>query len=155
LQGLNETETQELIGGLGLARPSHQLTATVSEATQGNPLFIQEVLHHLVQRHALQEQGGYLVASTDSADLRLPGEVTGALRAPTQGLSEACAKVLTLASFLGERFSVDALTAASGMGADELLDLLEEGTRQRLLWSEGQTFQFAHPLVRHVFYHEP
>ena len=155
LQGLNETETQELIGGLGLARPSHQLTATVSGATQGNPLFIQEVLHHLVQRHALQEQGGYLVTSTDAADLRLPAQVTGAIVARTQGLSEACGKILTLASFLGERFSVDALAAASGVAEEELLDLLEEGARQRLLWSEGQAFQFAHPLIRHVFYQEP
>lgn len=41
LPGLNEVETRELVQGLGLLRPSHQLIATVNEATQGNPLFIQ------------------------------------------------------------------------------------------------------------------
>jgi predicted ATPase len=46
ISGLSETEIKSLIQGLGQARPSHQLTAAVSVATQGNPLFVQEVLHH-------------------------------------------------------------------------------------------------------------
>ena len=64
LAGLSEGEIRELLGGLGLRRPSHQLVATVTDATQGNPLFVQEVLHHLVRQDALQEQGGYLVTAT-------------------------------------------------------------------------------------------
>ena len=154
LQGLSELEIQELIGGLGLVHPSHQLTATVSEATQGNPLFVQEVLDHLVRRDALQEQGGYLVTTAAPADLRLPEQVTGAIVARAQALSEGCRRVLTAASFVGERFSVEVVAAVSGVAEDELLDLLEEATRQRLLRSEGPAFQFAHPLIRHVFYHE-
>jgi hypothetical protein len=155
LPGLNESEIHELIRGLGLARPSHQLTATVSAATRGNPLFIQEVLHHLVKQDALQEHGGYLVATTSSADLRLPEHVMGALIARTEGLSRGCRRVLKLASFLGERFLLQALGVVSGINEDEVLSLLEEALRQRLLLSEGQTFQFAHPLIRQVFYQEP
>jgi predicted ATPase len=48
LSGLPEPETHELIRALGLVRPSHQLIATINEATQGNPLFIQEIFHHLL-----------------------------------------------------------------------------------------------------------
>ena len=155
LHGLTEPEIQELIGGLGLVRPSYQLTAAVSEATQGNPLFVQEVLDHLVRRDALQEQGGYLVATVAPSDLRLPEQVTGAIVARTQVLSEACRRVLTVASFVGERFSIEVVAAVSRVPEDELLDLLEDAIRQRLLRSEGPTFQFAHPLIRHVFYHEP
>jgi predicted ATPase len=36
-----------------------------------------------------------------------------------------------------------------------LLCLVEEAMRQRLFLSEGQTFQCAHQLIRHVFYSEP
>jgi class 3 adenylate cyclase len=155
LQGLDEPDVHELIGGLGLARPSHQLTATVSGATQGNPLFVQEVVDHLVRQDALKEQGGYLVTTTAGSDLRLPHQVTSAIVARSQGLSEDCRRVLTLASFVGERFSLEAVAALGSVPEDKLLDLLEEATHHRLLRSEGPAFQFAHPLVRHVFYHEP
>jgi len=72
-------------------RPSHQLTATVYEATQGNPLFIQEVLHHLVQQDALQEQGRYVVTTASPADLRLPEHVMAAIIARTQSTMTASA----------------------------------------------------------------
>jgi class 3 adenylate cyclase/DNA-binding NarL/FixJ family response regulator len=155
LTGLKESDTHELIRGMGLGRPSHQLIATITAATQGNPLFIQEVLHHLVQQDSLQERGGYIVATALPSDLWLPKHVAGAIGARTQELSEGCRKLLTLASFLGDRFAVQTLSAVSGVSEDEALSLLEEAMHQRLLLSEGQTFQFAHPLIRQVFYDEP
>ncbi|MBI3302300.1 MAG: AAA family ATPase, partial [Deltaproteobacteria bacterium] len=155
LPGLNESEVNEFIQGLGVRRPSHQLVTTVNEATQGNPLFIQEVLHHLVKQNALEKRAGYVVTTVSPSDLRLPEQVTVAIATRTQGLSEGCRRVLTLASFLGDRFSLQTLSAVSEVSEDELLNLLEEGMHQRLLLSEGQTFQFAHPLIRHVFYNEP
>jgi class 3 adenylate cyclase/tetratricopeptide (TPR) repeat protein len=155
LPGLNEAEIHELVQGLGLLRPSHQLIATVSGATQGNPLFIQEVLHHLVQQDALQERSGYIVTTAAPADLRLPDQVTAAIVRRTQGLSEECRRILTLASFLGDRFSLHALATVSAMEEDTVLSLLEEGIRQRLLLSEGEAFRFVHSLIRHVFYHGP
>jgi class 3 adenylate cyclase/DNA-binding CsgD family transcriptional regulator len=155
LSGLKESEIRDLIRGLGLAQPSHQLIAAVSEATHGNPLFIQEVLHHLVQQEALQERGGYLVATTTPDEFQLPAQVTGAIVARTRGLSEGCQRVLTLASFLGDCFSLQTLGAVSDVGEDSLVNLLEEGMSQRLLLSEEQTFQFSHPLIRHAFYHRP
>jgi class 3 adenylate cyclase/DNA-binding CsgD family transcriptional regulator len=155
LAGLNESETHELVLGMGLVRPSHQLVATISEATHGNPLFIQEVLHHLVEKDALQERGGYVVTTASPADLPLAEQVTGAILARTQGLSDGCRSLFALAAFLGDRFSLQALSAVSGVSEDELLNRLEEGMRQRFLVSEGQECQFAHPLIRHVFYNEP
>ncbi len=153
--GLTESEIHELIQSLGLARPSHQLIATVHEATQGNPLFVQEVVHHLVQQDALLERGGYVVTTTSPTDLPLPDQVTGAIISRLQGLSQGCRRVLTLAACLGDRFSLQAVAAVSEVGEEALLLLLEEGIRQRLLLSEDQSFQFTHPLIRHVFYHEP
>ncbi len=155
LSGLNDSEVHEFIRNMGLKRPSHQLTTVINQATQGNPLFIQEVLHHLVRQHALQERGGYLMTPVAAADLQLPEQVTGAIDARTQRLSSGCRESLTLASCLGDRFSLQVLGAVSGVDEEELLGLLEEGMRQRLLLSEGQVFQFAHPLIRHVFYHAP
>jgi class 3 adenylate cyclase/tetratricopeptide (TPR) repeat protein len=155
LGGLEEGEIGELLGGLGLKRPSHQLVATVTDATHGNPLFVQEVLHDLVRQHALHEQGGYLVTATDSTDFTLPEQMTAAIVSRTRGVGDACRRVLTLASFLGERVSLEVLGAVSGVSGHELLELLEEATRRQILRPDGDTFAFAHPLMRHVFYQEP
>lgn len=155
LRGLDEADVSALLQSLGLRPPSHQLTATVSQATQGNPLFIQEVFHHMVQQEALEERGGYVTTTAAPADLRLPEEVTSAIGAHIQRLSEDCRRVLTLAALLGDRVSLQILEAVSGMGAESLLDVLEEGIHQHLLLSEGQDVQFAHPLIQHVFYHTP
>jgi len=155
LTGLSEPEIQELIGRLGLGRPSHQLTATVSEVTQGNPLFVQEVLRHMLKEEALQEQGGYLVTVAAASDLRLPEQVTSAIVARARGLSEGARRLLTLASFLGDHCPVATLAAVSGVGEDELLGLLEEGASHGLVRSEGRALHFAHPLIRNVLYQEP
>lgn len=71
LPGLDEAEVSALLQHLALQPPSHQLTATVMQTTRGNPLFIQEVFHHMVQREALEERGGSIVTTTSLADLRL------------------------------------------------------------------------------------
>lgn len=154
LAGLNEGEIRELLGGLGLQRPSHQLVATVTDATQGNPLFVQEVLHHLVRQDALQEQGGYLVTATAPIDVKFPEQMTAATLTRAHGVSDVCRRVLTLAALLGDSFSLTTLSAVSALNDHELLNLLEEAMRHQILRSEGDTFSFAHRLMRHVFYQE-
>ena len=155
LSGLSEPEMHQLLRALGLARPSQQLASTISQATGGNPLFIQEVLHHLVNQGALQERAGYLMTTVSPSAVRLPEHLTTAIADHAKGLSENCRKALLLASFLGDSFQLEILSAVSEKNEDELLDIVEEAMGQRLLLSEGETFQFAHPLIRHVFYNEP
>ncbi len=155
IRGLSESEVDELIEGLGLLHPAHQLVTTVSEATRGNPLFIQEVVHDLVAQGALREQGGHLVSAVSAADLHLPEQVTGAITARVERLSDGCRGVLTLAAVLGDRVELPTLCAVSGQAEEPLLDQLEEALHQRLVVGEGQAFQFAHPLIRHVLYSEP
>jgi class 3 adenylate cyclase/tetratricopeptide (TPR) repeat protein len=155
LGGLDEGEIGELLGGLGLKRPSHQLIATVTDATHGNPLFVQEVLHELVRQRALREQAGYLVTSTAPADFTIPEQMTAAMIGRTQGLGEAGRRVLALAALLGDRVSLPTLGAVSGVSDPELLELLEDATRRQILRVEGGAFAFAHPLMRHVLYQEP
>src|SRR5262249_27091391 len=111
LSRLQEPQTHVTLPPPGPVVPSHQPIATINEATQGNPLFIQEIFHVLLQQEALQERGGYVVATASASDLRLPEHVTDAIAARTQGLSEGCRRVITLASFLGYSFSIQTLGA--------------------------------------------
>ena len=150
LAGLDETEIATLLQELDIKRPSHQLVALVQTSTQGNPLFIQEVAHQLRQQGALREQRGMTVAALSLADVRLPVQITSALAVRVQALRPACQHILTLAACLGESAPFRVLKAVSEMEELPLLDLLEEGVRQGMVVSEGQGFQFAHPLMRHL-----
>jgi predicted ATPase len=53
LTGLDDTEIYALLHSLGGGRPSPHLVATIMELTQGNPLFIQEVVQQLRQHAVL------------------------------------------------------------------------------------------------------
>jgi class 3 adenylate cyclase/DNA-binding CsgD family transcriptional regulator len=153
-QGLSESEVGELIESLDAARPSPQLIATVREATQGNPLFVTEVVHHLMHQGVLRDPAAPLVGSLAPTALRFPDPLTGLIAARLQGLSAACRSMLTVAACLGDRFSLPALRAAMDATAAALDEWLDEAARQRLVLRETPTMQFAHPLIRHVIYTE-
>ncbi|HYC23593.1 MAG TPA: AAA family ATPase [Candidatus Bathyarchaeia archaeon] len=155
LGGLDPTAIGELIRGMDLARPSHQLVETIHRATRANPLFIQEAVHSLVKQGAVSERGGVLVATTSSLKFSLPPHVTSAIEERILALDDHCREILTTAAFLDDGVSIELLTAATGAPREALLDAIDEGVRQRLLTSDGPGLQFAHPLVRHVLYHGP
>jgi len=148
--GLDEAEVDALMHRLGLAEPTHQLVRAISDTARGNPLFIQELVHDLVKRRALRRRGRYLAAVGDPAAVRLPDELAAMIAARIRPLGQRAREVLGMAALLGSRFSLDTLAAVSDGAEEELLRLLEEAIRQRLLVSDGSGFEFEHPLVRRV-----
>jgi tetratricopeptide (TPR) repeat protein len=155
LPGLEESEVHELIQHLGARRPTHHLVTTINTATHGNPLCIQEAMHQLVSRGALEQRGGYVSTTVDPPDLHLPEQLLTILAARTQHISDRHKQVLTLAALLGRRWSLHTLRAVSGIPEEDLLDIVTQAVRKRVLVTEGQTFEFAHPLIRHVFAADP
>ncbi|HUI25542.1 MAG TPA: AAA family ATPase [Candidatus Kryptonia bacterium] len=151
LPGLSHGEVDQLIEGLGLVHPAPELVDKVSHTTRGNPLFIREVMHHLIQRGDLRERSGRFVANVGAADLDLPDGIGAAVAAHARALSDHGRSVLALAALLGERFDIEMIAAISGMVRAPLLELLEEAIGQGVLLNEGQTFLFTHPLIRHAF----
>jgi hypothetical protein len=155
LDGLQEAELTALLQALGIDQPAPQLLHTVDDITRGNPLFVHEVLYYLERRQALQEQQGQIETTLTAAELRLPTQVTEAIVARTAQMHPPSRNLLNLAALLGEEFSLPVLVAVSAEPEAEVLIHLEEAVQQGLLVSEGQGFQFAHPLVRQALYHLP
>jgi DNA-binding winged helix-turn-helix (wHTH) protein/tetratricopeptide (TPR) repeat protein len=155
LCGFAEADMAAFIQAMELGRPSHQLLATIKQVTQGNPLFIEEIMQHLLQQRVIQQQDGALVIKTPLTQMQLPEHVTGVFTHRLEALSKPCQQVLTFAAFLGERFSFRQLCTVHELPEEALLAILEEAIEQRLLFNEEQEFQFAHPLIRNVLYHTP
>ncbi len=146
---------REFLKSLGLPRPSHQLLSTIHHITRGLPLFIQEIVNHLIQKGNLQERKDHFVANYASiAMVSLPQDIQSAFAIRVKNLSETCRQTLTTASVLGEHFSLDRLDIVSNLHIEELLDALEEELHQRLIFEEEEAFQFSHALIRQAFYKE-
>lgn len=153
LPGLSEHELRRFLNNLGLQQQSQQLVSAIHNTTQGIPLFIQEIVHHFMQRGELQERGGYLVAMNPSvATIQLPKDIKDAFTIRLQTLSQDCRRILTTASVLGERFTLERLQAVSGEDESRILDVLEEGLHHSVLNEEETYFEFYHTLIRQAFY---
>ncbi len=121
--------------------------ADVCRRTGGNPLLIRLVIQ------ALPVQG---MASSDVIDRLVVerSDVRGLLTRPLAMLSDTARDVLTAASVIGERLSVDLLSEVSGRGVAEVNALLDEGVNAGLLRTGRDGIAFAHALVRDAIYNE-
>ncbi len=129
--------------------PSAELVAAVSEETDGNPLFLGEIVRLLVA------EGGFMTQETPR--LAIPQTVRDVIARRVRRLSEESGRVLVLASVLGREFSVDALASIAGISDDDLLDTLDEAMLERVVTdvpgSPGH-LRFAHVLIRDTLYEE-
>ena len=152
LTGLSDAETTSLIRGLGFGRPSHQLVVTVREATRGNPLFVQEAMANLAATGAIDEKGGYLVATVSPDQLKLPDEVSDAIEARIRRLAPVDHDLLIACATIGDAFDEKLVTAVTGQPDQEVLRGLERLLDGRFLVAEETGFRFSHPLMKHVVY---
>jgi class 3 adenylate cyclase len=141
--------------------PARQaLAAALHQETEGNPFFIREVLAHLIETGKIVHEGGRWVGKVTSiADLGIPEGVREVIGRRLSQLSDACNRMLTLASTMTGGFSWDALKAINGdVPEAELLELLEDALAKQLIAErkgEGAgTYDFTHALIRQTLYDE-
>ena len=161
LPPLEESATERLLRAY-LGVPAGALDARVRDTllrrAQGNPFFLAELLHLLVDRGVLRREGERWVLDGPVSDALLPAGVQAVLAARIDGLDGAAKGVLRDASVLGlttARPALEAVGRASGHGRPEVV----EGAVTRLLQrrmlehdEEGVALRFAHTLVRDVAY---
>jgi tetratricopeptide (TPR) repeat protein len=142
LGGLSGQDVADYIeqAAAGLASP--ELAAALHEQTEGNPLFLAEIVRLL----ALEGPG---------AAPAIPESVREVIRRRLDHLSEACNRLLVLAAVLGREFALDALTRIADLSADELLDTLDEAMLARVVLEvpgASGRLRFAHILIRDTLY---
>jgi class 3 adenylate cyclase/tetratricopeptide (TPR) repeat protein len=116
-QGMAGELLESLLGdGAGVAK----LSARLIERTDGNPLFLEESVRHLVETGALAgERGAYRVARAADA-LEVPATVQALLGARIDRLETADRRVLQCAAVIGKDVPVPLLEAIADVSEDEL-----------------------------------
>ena len=146
LSGLREQDVASFIEQITrVVPPKHAVTA-IHQATEGNPLFVGEIVRLLVTEGELAE-----IVSERAWQLTVPEGVKAVIRRRLRHLSGECKLVLDLASVLGREFRIDALAQAAGVEGDVLLDALDGAARERIITDvpglQGR-LRFAHALIR-------
>ena len=152
----SETLIQNLLGDVQLPQDASR---QIAEAAEGNPLFVEEMLHMLVDDGRLRrENGSWRAAGSISRD-KVPPTINALLGERLDRLHEAERGVLERGAVIGQEFWRAAVRELSP--ADVRSDLgyrLDTLVRKELIWPGGRSlrgeeaFRFAHILIRDVAY---
>ncbi len=147
LGGLSEDEVGDLAAAwLGADAPPPGLIAAVHGRTGGNPLFVEELVRHLVESHPEQPAEALVAA----AGTEVPQGVRAVIDRRVARLPDVAGQAVRAAAIAGEEFALADVAAACEMDDDIVADGLDAVVAAGLvdeLAVPGQ-YRFAHALIR-------
>jgi DNA-binding SARP family transcriptional activator len=148
LQGLTVEDVARYIELTAETPPEPELAARIHAETEGNPLFLGEVVRLLDAELRLGGAG---------ARASIPPGVRAVIGQRVRRLSEPCRALLAPAAVLGREFGIDALARLGGLPRGEVLRVLDEAMLERVVGeaplSPGR-LRFGHALIRDTLYDE-
>jgi len=128
----------------------------VHRQTEGNPLFVQEVLRYLVEEGIVVREGDRYVANTPGEGV--PEGLRDVIGRRLSHLGERTNQVLSIASVIGRDFTLEVLQRVAVLPEDDLLTALEEATARSII-EQGPAagsvgFRFTHAFFRQTLYEE-
>ena len=151
LGGLTEPDIARLVEAIAGVAPAAAATRLILAETEGNPLFVGEMVRLLVSEGQLDA-----AAQATSWDFGIPDELRDVVSRRLRHLSEAAREVLAVASVLGRDVRLDALELIMGEDArGQVADALDEAALARLVISAPgprARRRFSHAVIRDVIY---
>jgi tetratricopeptide (TPR) repeat protein len=129
----------------------------IYEKTRGNPFFAEEVIRSLKEEGVIhREENKWGIK--DVSKIEFPKTVKSVIKARIARLDDECQNVLTLASFIGNDFTLEAMCAVTDIEESKLLELMDRMFKtglieEKVIRGEG-ICSFADILVRDVVYEE-
>jgi class 3 adenylate cyclase/tetratricopeptide (TPR) repeat protein len=160
LHPLKEDESERLIAGLlGEAELPWEARRRITEAAEGNPLFVEEILRMLVDDGILRRPDGRWEVSGDLSALKLPPTIAALLAARLERLTGPERAVIGRCAVVGKEFWWDAIADLSPeeerptVGAHLQALVRKELVRPMRGSVAGEDmFRFGHILVRDAAY---
>ncbi len=129
----------------------HPLTSLLFEKTQGNPFFFTQMLRHLYENELLHyspEEQKWTWDISAIKRLHVSENVVDYLVARLKKLPSETAKILAVASCIGPKFSLNAVSAGRESSADELFSWLPQALQEELISPWGDDYQFMHDRIQ-------
>lgn len=159
LRGLSAEEVQRMLGAIANQEIVWSFAEAVHRQTEGNPLFVQEVVRYLADEGLIKREGGrWRPTSSTPLEMSIPEGLRDVIGKRLSRLSAECNRVLSIASVIGREFAVQTLQAMAGTTEETLLAALEEAIHIGVLQEESRPgairYRFAHAFFRQTLYEE-
>jgi class 3 adenylate cyclase/tetratricopeptide (TPR) repeat protein len=145
----------EAAAGQALEGRGPALARALYAETDGNPFFIGEIVRHLTETGAIHQTDGRWAWQLTVGELDLPEGVREVIGRRLARLSEETNRTLSIASVIGQEFTLDLVAAAGDLDEERVLEAVEEALDARLMGERPGSvdcFVFSHALVRDVIY---
>ena len=145
LRGLDRGAVKTLIETLSGVVASPARVAAVHDTTEGNPLFVREVVRLLAAQAALERPG---------QAVPIPGTIRAVIGGRLAPLSSDAVQVLSAAAVVGREFDLELVGPACELPAERILAALSEAVALGVAEEPGSVegYRFSHSLMREVLY---
>ncbi len=132
-----------------------ELRELILSKAAGNPLFIEEVTHTLLQNGSIQRKDDTYVLARDVSNVHVPDTIQGIIAARMDRLEENLKRIMQVAAVIGREFAFRILETITGMREElksELINLQGlEFIYEKSLFPDLE-YIFRHALVQEVAY---
>jgi tetratricopeptide (TPR) repeat protein len=159
LRGLNADEVRRMLESITRESVPWGLAEAVHRQTEGNPLFVQEVVRYLVEEGLITRKEGRWRPTKDTPlEMSIPEGLRDVIGKRLSLLSPECNKLLAVASVIGREFALETLKAVAGINEDVFVNALKEAVRLSVLEEHSQRgvvrYRFTHAFFRQTLYEE-
>jgi class 3 adenylate cyclase/tetratricopeptide (TPR) repeat protein len=147
---------ENLVAGTEL---DHAVRTRICEVSEGNPLFVEEILRMLVDEDLLRRRGGRWVLARDLASFDIPPTIHALLDTRLEGIPQGERALLQRASVMGRLFSWTAVAELSPEGERPQVGAQLQALVRRAMIHPDQAefsgedgFAFGHVLIRDAAY---
>ncbi|MEF8873586.1 MAG: BREX system ATP-binding domain-containing protein [Candidatus Thermoplasmatota archaeon] len=153
LDPLTFEETWDLVTNItGLDEIPADFVEILYEKTEGNPLFIKETIHQMLESNVISLDEGEFPKK--ESEFSFAGLVRDVVERRVFRMDDSAREMLQLGSVIGKEIPFPLLSSASGLDEFELLDEVDKLIKARL-WTEDpieDKFLFSHEVIADTIY---
>jgi tetratricopeptide (TPR) repeat protein len=159
LRGLNADEVRRMLESITQESVPWGLAEAVHRQTEGNPLFVQEVIRYVAEEGLIaRKEGGWRPTKDTPLEMSIPEGLRDVIGKRLSLLSPECNQLLAVASVIGREFALETLKAVAGINEDAFVNALKEAVRLSVLEERSQRglvrYRFTHAFFRQTLYEE-
>ncbi|MBI5442478.1 MAG: AAA family ATPase, partial [Deltaproteobacteria bacterium] len=142
-----KTSTELMASILREGEIARELQDLILQRTEGNPLFLEELTHSLLESGSIEKKEHRYVLGRSAGEVTVPDTIQGIIAARIDRLEENLKRTMQVASVIGREFAFQLLQATTG---------LREELKSHLLNLQGLEFIYEKklfPELEYIFKH--